>query len=541
MSDATPIAKRPAHSADIADRASIWAMTLFVAALLVIFLLFPLLGILLRSLETADGLGLGNFISTFSAMRFWRLVGDSILVSLTSTLIVVVVAYGYAYALQRAVIPAKWFLRIVVLVPLFAPSLVQAQGLILLLGRNGILNRYLGFDLDIYGFWGVAIANALYAFPYAFLILSAALAVADARIYESAEALGAGPLRIFRDVTLPATRYGLAATLFIVFMLAITDFGNPMVIGGDFNVLATEVYNQVIGQAQFGLGAVIGVALLVPAMLAKLIEKRLTARQHALVTEQSRPLTVRASRGRDIFFSLYAYVVAGLVLSVVAIVVFASFVHLWPYNMSFTLRHYRFDVQNGTDPLWNSVFVAFATAIVGIVVTGLGAIVVHKFKTALTGPLSFLAILPAAVPRHRVGPRLYPGLQFARQSAEFPLWNLCADHHSRSLLQSRACLPDFLDQPETDWRDVRRSLDHAGGAHQWRRCARSRCRWFGRRFWVWACSTSCARWSRCQRWSSWSRLQRSLRPSRFCNCPIAARSIRLPPFLSASWALWCSA
>lgn len=398
MSDAVKTASRPARGIDIADRASVWAMTLFVAALLIIFLLLPLLGILMRSLETPDGLGLGNFIATFSTMRFWELVGDSILVSLTSTAIVVVVAYGYAYALQRAIIPGKWFLRTVILVPLFAPSLVQAQGLILLLGRNGILNRYLGFDLDIYGFWGVAIANALYAFPYAFLILSAALAVADARIYESAEALGAGPLRIFRDVTLPATRYGLAATLFIVFMLAITDFGNPMVIGGDFNVLATEVYNQVIGQAQFGLGAVIGVALLVPAMFAKLIEKRMTARQHALVTEQSRPLTPKPSARRDLFFSLYAYVVAGLVVSVVAIVVFASFVHLWPYNMSFTLRHYRFDVQNGTDPLWNSVFVAFATAIVGIIVTGLGAIVVHKFKTALTGPLSFLAILPAAVP-----------------------------------------------------------------------------------------------------------------------------------------------
>ena len=373
-------------------------LSVLAAIPILLFLLLPLTGILLRGFETPSGFGIGNFTETFGAERFWRLVLNSISMSLTATLAAVGLAYFYAYALQRAAIPFKPFLRIAVLTPLFAPSLVQAQGLILLLGRNGVLNRFLGFDIDIYGFWGTAIANALYAFPYAYLILSAALAVADARIYESAETLGAGPARIFRDVTLPATRFGLAAAIFVVFTLVMTDFGNPMVIGGDFSVLATEVYNQVIGQAQFGLGAVIGIVLLVPAILAKLIEKRISSRQHALVTAQSKPLETKPSRGRDLAFSLYAYTVVSLILSVLVIVVVASFVRLWPYNMSFTLKHYEFDVQNGTAPLWNSVGVSLATAILGVAITGLTAIVVQKFRNPLTGPLSLLAILPAAVP-----------------------------------------------------------------------------------------------------------------------------------------------
>lgn len=400
MSVTTASGSRPAAHLPgrASDRSITLALSILAAIPILLFLLLPLTGILLRGFQTPAGFGLGNFIQTFGADRFWRLVGNSISMSLTSTLIAVGLAYFYAYALQRASIPLKPFLRIAVLTPLFAPSLVQAQGLILLLGRNGALNRFLGFDIDIYGFWGTTIANALYAFPYAYLILSAALAVADARIYESAETLGAGPARIFRDVTLPATRFGLAAAIFVVFTLVMTDFGNPMVIGGDFSVLATEVYNQVIGQAQFGLGAVIGIVLLVPAVLAKLIEKRISARQHALVTAQSKPLEVKPSRGRDIAFSVYAYVIVALILSVLAIVVLASFVRLWPYNMSFTLRHYQFDVQNGTAPLWNSVGVSLATAILGVAITGLTAIVVHKFKNPLTGPLSMLAILPAAVP-----------------------------------------------------------------------------------------------------------------------------------------------
>jgi iron(III) transport system permease protein len=394
----TAVQHAPSRSAGLSDRTISWLLTLLAAVPILLFLVMPLAAILARSFDAPDGIGPGNFISVFRTERFWLLVRNSFAMSLTATLIVVTTAYGFAYALQRTRIPLKPLLRIIVLTPLFAPSLVQAQGLLLLLGRNGILNRSFGFDINIYGFWGTVIANAIYAFPYAFLILSASLAVADARLYESAEALGAKPFRIFRTVTLPATRYGLAATCFIVFMLVMTDFGNPMIIGGDFSVLATEVYNQVIGQAQFGLGAVIGIVLLVPAIFAKLIEKQLTRRQYALVTAQSKPLVVKPSFARDTAFAVYAYAIAAVILSVLVIVIVASFVRLWPYNMTLTLHHYEFDVQNGTRPLWNSVGISLATAIFGVAIAGLAAIVTLKVRNALTAPLSFLAILPSAVP-----------------------------------------------------------------------------------------------------------------------------------------------
>src|SRR5690606_13632125 len=110
-------------------------------------------------------------------------------------------------------------------------------------------------------------------FPHAFLILSTALAVGDQRLYESAEALGATAWRTFRTVTLPATRYGIASAIFVVFTIVITDFGNPVVIGGNYSVLAVEIYNQVSGQANFSMGAVIGVLLLLPAALAVVAER----------------------------------------------------------------------------------------------------------------------------------------------------------------------------------------------------------------------------------------------------------------------------
>src|SRR5690606_15537902 len=120
-----------------------------------------------------------------------------------SAALAIVLAYAFAYAVQRSTMPLRNLFRLIAVLPLFAPSLVQAQGLVLLFGRNGLINRSFGLSIDLYGYWGIVIASVLYVFPYAFLILSAALAVADARIYESAKMLGASKWRAFRTVTLP--------------------------------------------------------------------------------------------------------------------------------------------------------------------------------------------------------------------------------------------------------------------------------------------------------------------------------------------------
>lgn len=380
------------------DAGTAWVLTLLVFIPMLMFLVLPLFMILSRSLETPTGLGLGNFATAFGTERFWRLIGNSVGMASLTTAMTVLLAYGYAYGLQRSTVPGRRALGFIALIPLFAPSLVQGQGLILLFGRNGVFNRYLGTDLNIYGFEGIVLANLFYAFPYAFLILSASLAIADARPYESATVLGASAWRKFRTVTLPPTLYGVAAACFVCFTLVITDFGNAMLIGGDFNVLATEMYNQVIGQANFSLGAVIGVVLLIPAIIAKVIEKRITRRQTALVTPQSKPYVPGPDRKRDLAFGLYLYLFAGMMLTIMGIVIVASFVTLWPYNMQPTLKHYRFDFQDGIAPLWNSIFVAVMTATVGVVMAGLAAVVAVKFRNAVTPVLSLLAILPSAVP-----------------------------------------------------------------------------------------------------------------------------------------------
>ncbi len=392
------VAANPRSGFSVSDKAVAIILSVAVFTMMLAFLIVPVLAIFWRSFDTGSDLGLSNYVDTLTAGRVWMLIGNSLLMSSVSASLAVVLAYAYAYALQRTNIPLKGFFRIVIMTPLFAPSLVQAQGLIFILGRNGVLNRFLGFDIDIYGFWGVALANALYTFPYAFLILSAALAVTDARLYEGATVIGAKAMRIFRTVTLPSTRYGIAAAIFVTFSLSITDFGNAIVIGGDFNVLATEIYNKVIGQGKFGLGAVIGVMLLIPAVVSKIIKRRISRRQHAQITDGSTTLSIRPNRRRDTIFGAYTGLIALIFMAIPLIVIVASFVVLWPYNMSFSFKHYAFDVQNGTKPLWNSIIVAISTATLGVAIVTTAAIVSQKFKTVFTGPISFLSILPASIP-----------------------------------------------------------------------------------------------------------------------------------------------
>jgi len=367
--------------------------------LLLLFVAMPLYAILSEAFLLPDGSwGMGNFTRYFEDSRFVVVTWRSLHIATSATLVTVLLAYGYAYALVRTSIPWKPFWRFTALLPLFAPSLVQALGIQFLLGRNGLVGNLLGIRIDIYGFWGIFLADVIYAFPHALLILITALTIGDGRLYEAGRLLGASDWRLFRTVTLPSTRYGIMSAIFVVFTIVITDFGNAMVIGGDYSVLATEIYNQVSGQANFNLGAVIGIVLLVPAAVAMIVERWIARRSAALLTERSVPIMIRPSAARDRAALGYVAAIAFAIVLVAGIVVVASFVRLWPYNLTPTLGNYRIEVQNGYAPLWTSLWMSLIAAVLGTGIVSLTAYVTEKVEHPLTRVVYFLSVLPAAVP-----------------------------------------------------------------------------------------------------------------------------------------------
>ncbi len=381
------------------DRLLLLAGALLAAIPLVVFFVYPLLTAFARSFVTIDGaIGLDNYRAAFANPSFWRVTYNSLEMSLITMVFAVIIGFGMAYGVHRTRMPGKTVFTMVAMLPLLAPSLVQALGLIFLLGRNGIVNRTFDLGLEIYGFPGLVIANTLYTFPQVFLIMSAALAVSDARMDEAAEVLGAGRLVKFLTVTVPSVKFGLVSAGFLAFTLTITDFGNAMVIGADYSVLATEIYNQVVGQMNFNLGAVIGIVLLIPAAIAFFVQRVAARKQFATLTDQSVPLEPKRAPLFDGVMFIFCALVAIAVLSVIAIVVFASFVKLWPYDMSMTLRNYDIELKGGFAPLWTSIKVSLIAALLGVVLVITMTYAVQRLDNRITRTLYFLSILPAAVP-----------------------------------------------------------------------------------------------------------------------------------------------
>ena len=398
------IAAEPARRARVLPETLVMRLgVLLIIVWLLLTIALPLWALLSKSFQNADGqfVGLANYVRYFTTPALFGSVFNSITVALLTTAIVIPLAFGYAYALTRSQIPLKGILYAVALFPLFAPSLLSAISLIYLFGNQGLLKDML-FGATIYGPIGIVMAQVFYCFPHALIIMVTALALADARLYEVAEALGTRKTRIFRTVTLPGTKFGLINAGFVVFTLAVTDFGIAKVIGGQFAVLATDAYKQVVGQQNFEMGAVVGMVLLVPAVLAFVIDRIVQRRQVALLSARAVPLTPKPNRARDAALLNYCGVVGSLIVIVLGVAIWASFITYWPYNLTPTLKNYVFETfdPGGWGPYFNSVMMAAGAAVFGTAIVFTGAYLVEKTKVFPSGRMlaHLLAMLPMAVP-----------------------------------------------------------------------------------------------------------------------------------------------
>jgi iron(III) transport system permease protein len=402
-----------ARSASAPGRARLYSETLLahgglwlVAAALFVFLTLPLASLLLRCLQDGAGqfVGLANFAEYFATPAFARSAQNTLVFAALTTAITVPLAFVFAYAIQRSCIPLKSVWRSIALIPILAPSMLAALSFIYLFGNQGWLKFVLGwFGLQtVYGLPGMVLAMVFSSFPHAVMILLAALALADARLYEAADALATPGWRKFLTITLPGARYGLISAALVVFTMAVSEFGIPKVIGGNTSVLAIDVYKQVIGQQNFSMGAVVGLILLAPVFVAFLIDTAVRRRQKALLTARSVPYCPRPAPLRDALLLAFVIAMAACMLLVVGMAVFGSFVKVWPYNLSFTLNHYTYGfAEAGVDDAYpNSVRMALSCALFGAAVTFTGAYWAEKTRGAdyLRPVIQLQAMMPMAVP-----------------------------------------------------------------------------------------------------------------------------------------------
>jgi iron(III) transport system permease protein len=398
----SPAVRQRAHWTDRIAHATL----LLIVLALVVFLAAPLALILVQSLQDGEGtfVGLANFTSYLATPALLQSLWNSVWVSLAATLITVPIAFGFAYALARSCMRFKALFRTISLIPLLAPSLLSAISLIYWFGNQGAargLIQTLGFD-NIYGAPGVVMAECFAVFPHALMILVTALSLADARLYEAADALGTGTRRKFFTITLPGAKYGLISAALVSFTLVMTDFGIPKVIGGNFNMLATDVFKLVIGQQDFQRGAVVGLLLLTPAVLTFAIDWLVQRKQTAMLTARAVPYRPKPAPGFDAAMTGYCVFVSALMLAMLGMAVFASFASFWPYNLTPSLKHYTLglvDAEVGV-AFVNSLKLAAGTAFFGTALVFVGAYMLEKTRGLdWARPIvRLLAMLPMAVP-----------------------------------------------------------------------------------------------------------------------------------------------
>lgn len=385
------------------DNAILAVTLLLVLSFMSVFILMPLWAMFVKSLQSKQGefVGLANFAEYFSSSALFGSVTNTFTLGVMITVGVTLLAFGYAYALSRSCMPMKGVFRILGSAPILAPSLLPAISLIFLFGNQRLFKSWLG-EQSIYGMLGISLGLIFWTFPHALMIMSTSLRTSDARLYEAARSLKTPGWKVFFTVTLPAAKYGLISTLIIVFTLVVCDFGVAKVIGGSFNVLATDIFKQVVGQQNFSMGAVTSLLLLLPAALAFTVDRWVQRKQKSLFDTRSIAYQPKPNPVRDTLCFSYCLIICSAIVLVLGMAIYGSLVTFWPWNTALTFSHYQFSRVStyGWAPYFNSLTLAFFTAFFGTVVIFVNAYAIERGRAfpGLRQVMQMLSIVPMAVP-----------------------------------------------------------------------------------------------------------------------------------------------
>jgi len=349
---------------------------------------------LIRMFANMDATSIQKVITSHS---FTTAVSNSLVSAVLGTFITVVIAFALAMCIHRTKICLKGFFEVIFVLPMLIPSISCGMGLVILLGNNGLMTRLLNLQTSIYGLQGIVIGSVMYTFPVAYLMLADVLRYEDGSPYEAAEVLGIPKWQQFFSITLPYLRKPLISVVFAVFTMIITDYGVPLIVGGKYTTVATVMYQEVIGQLDFGKGAVYGAFLLIPAAIAFVIDLlNKDAGKSGFVT---RPCAQSEKKLAKVVSYGYCGLVA--VLTLLPIVAFGllAFTADYPSDMTFSLANLTKTINLKADKyLLNSIFIALGASVIGVCVAFMTAYMSARMKSGVSRFLHLSAMTSAAIP-----------------------------------------------------------------------------------------------------------------------------------------------
>ena len=332
------------------------------------------------------------------APQFGSMIIHSLVSTSIATIISVLLAGVLAWCINRTNIRFKSVMTVLFTLPMLIPSISHGMGLVLLLGDNGIVTNWLHINIGLYGYKGIVLGSLLYSFPVAFLMFTDIFKYEDYTVYEAAKVLGLSKVQQVLTITLPNMKKSLVSIVFATFTLIFTDYGVPLVVGGKIMTIPVYMYREVIGLLNYSKGAIIGVLLLIPAVIAFVID--LKCKENGNTSTVTKQFVVEPSKKRDALAVVFCAIV--LVLIALPLLAFAllSVIQRYPIDLSFTLDNIKkaFQLGVGMD-LKNSLLIALLTAFIGTAVTYYTAYLTSRGKKKFsTMALHFISMISLAVP-----------------------------------------------------------------------------------------------------------------------------------------------
>lgn len=373
------------------------AVFILAFAILALFVLYPTFGVLSYP-------GLADYQDVLTRPRWLTALKNTVVITILSTVSSTLIGFVFAFAATRRDIPGSKLFNAVGVLPLFAPPFMVAFSYILMFGRQGLVsNHMLGLTIDIFGWHGLWLSQTIAFFPLSMMIIRGVLEGIHPSAEQAALTLGATETAALRTVTLPLARPGVIGAMLVVAITVLADFGNAVVIAGNYPLLSTEAWFMMEGLADLKGAAVVVAALLVPTIGLFLASRALTARRSFVTVAGKGSAMDQIATPAWIKWTVISIcsLTSLLVLSLYVGILLAGLTDAWGTNWALTFRHWQ-EALTHWDAMRNSIVMSIAA---GLFTAVLGQVIAFLTSRSLPlrGALDFLAVLPGALPGVFVG------------------------------------------------------------------------------------------------------------------------------------------
>ncbi|KYZ76823.1 ABC transporter permease [Anaerosporomusa subterranea] len=375
---------------------------------LLLFIVWPLYEVLKEGFLTDQGAPtLRYYQDAFRRSENIRVLGNTMYNGLFVSLVSTAIGFLFAYTDAFIKIRAKKLFNLLAILPIVSPPFALSMSFIMLFGQRGfVTHTLLGIkDADIYGFLGLSIVQILTFFPTAYLVLAGLLRQIDPALEEAARNMGASRWHIFKTVVFPLLKPGIANSFLLVFIQTVADFGNAMVIGGNFTTLAAQVYLQAMGNYDIKGGTALATVLLSISVFMFVLQKYWVG-SGSYVTVTGKPSRQR-QLNEDFIVRLTVgtpcFLISLFIVILYILIPYGSFVNLWGIDFTPTLKHYQYIWALGMKPIIDTTYLSLLsmplTGILGMII----AFLITRKRFIGRGMIEFTSLLSMAIPGTVIG------------------------------------------------------------------------------------------------------------------------------------------